>query len=482
PPSPLLESSVQESEYELAGSDGLPDEPIALIVLEGLPDPKWTVSIPHNASFPLEGKQYRDICEQGDDLKTRLEESSISRRHWRPHKSGYYANDPNFLDVADAEMLGVLPKSSPITGLEVCKRSLTFAMETEDASFGKTLLMLWMSYGLAKKEGRAFFVDDTRWPYGKYTSYFAPPPPQACAPPPPHQMLPCPHEARHLLVSAATAPWTFGLSFEEKFTKPRRHGSEKNRVVYDMISTGYKALFQIIGEDASYARNRTSSLRMDASSHNGAIVGMQIRRGDLHPFEYQFSRDYLPLERYATAARSLSSRLQPKTDHYTATSHIPLLLASDDPNIITSPDVTQPLTPLPLQKAQSRITLATKAALDLASPVKLVRLPGSGYIKYIPENSGWEGGFYSRLFFSIGQPAGSHAESGEEVSEQAMRLRELVGRAYLLDLAVLGEADGVVCAVSSATCRVLGVMVGWEGVVGGSWVNVDDGRGWSWDG
>lgn len=69
------------------------------------------------------------------------------------------------------------------------------------------------------------------------------------------------------------------------------------------------------------------------------------------------------------------------------------------------------------------------------------------------------------------------------VGQHAMRLRELVARAYLLDLVVLARMDGVVCASSSAACRVLAVMGGWEGESDGDrWMNVDDGRGWSWDG
>jgi hypothetical protein len=40
---------------------------------------------------------------------------------------------------------------------------LTYVMETDDAGFGNTLMRLWMSYGLAKAENRAFFIDDTRW-------------------------------------------------------------------------------------------------------------------------------------------------------------------------------------------------------------------------------------------------------------------------------------------------------------------------------
>jgi len=36
-------------------------------------------------------------------------------------------------------------------------------METSDAGSENSLMGLWMSYGLAQKEDRAFFVDDTRW-------------------------------------------------------------------------------------------------------------------------------------------------------------------------------------------------------------------------------------------------------------------------------------------------------------------------------
>lgn len=60
-----------------------------------------------------------------------------------------------------------------------------------------------------------------------------------------------------------------------------------------------------------------------------------------------------------------------------------------------------------------------------------------------------------------------------------MALRELVARAYLLDLSVLGMSDRVVCAVSSVGCRLLAVMMGWErAVVGQWWKNVDGGFGW----
>ena len=102
----------------------------------------------------------------------------------------YYQEDPWFLDVQEAEEQGLLPSSQPSgkpnvpvddegmienqsdeeNGMMVCERSLTYVMETSDAGFGKSLMGLWMSYGLAQKEDRAFFVDDTRW-YAQFYPY-----------------------------------------------------------------------------------------------------------------------------------------------------------------------------------------------------------------------------------------------------------------------------------------------------------------------
>jgi hypothetical protein len=133
---------------------------------------------------------------------------------------------------------------------------------------------------------------------------------------------------------------------------------------------------------------------------------------------------------------------------------------------------------------------------------------------------GWEGGFFRDLFFSLGRedhttrmPQGRpilkgrnvHSEEHErflhalktsdsyatyqhgefyrhepkvQPSRDALALRAVIARAYLLDLAVLAQADAVVCAVSSAACRVLGVMIGWDAVSQGNWRNVDGSFGW----
>jgi hypothetical protein len=134
-----------------------------------------------------------------------------------------------------------------------------------------------------------------------------------------------------------------------------------------------------------------------------------------------------------------------------------------------------------VSRPQERIVLASKKTLE---PAKPIRKPGSAYVKHVDENSGWEGGFYASLFFSLGRghPSASDKGMGEEMQKAVLKLRELVGRAYLLDLAVVGHADAAVCASSSAACRIIGVMMGADKVYNGQWKNVDANRVWSWDG
>ncbi|TKA74316.1 hypothetical protein B0A55_07181 [Friedmanniomyces simplex] len=479
-----------------------PSEPAAVIVPDASGRPKWTVSIPQNSSSPLDDKQYADICSAGEVLREKLvQKSRIGRFVDVRRRTGYYTKDWTYLDVSEAERSRASTIPSRYNTSKVCTTSLTFALDPNEASFGKSLLMLWLSYGLAKHEGRAFFVDDTRWAYGRYTSYFATIPDQGCAPPPKYHIVPCPHQAKHLLVSAATAQWTFGALFERQFTPKRNGHGKRYKRIFALVRRGYEDLFALVGDDAAYAQARIADLRNEVAAHAGSVVGMHIRRGDLHPHERQYSGDYLPLERYAAEAKSLllskqsdrgSGNNTTTNDRYESAldeEHSSLLLASDDPDILTSSSLAHAISPLPVQRAQGRIQLATKATLDRTSPVSALREPGSAYVKHVDENSGWEGGFFSALFYSLGNSQESTLKrlsqlpgSASVVSEQAMRMRELVGRAYLLDLAVLGESDGVVCAVSSAACRVLGVMMGWEAVREGRWVNVDDGRPWSWDG
>jgi hypothetical protein len=323
---------------------------------------------------------------------------------------------------------------------------------------------------------------DRNRPYGKYLTYFASPPTAGCLPPPKTHMVPCPHNARHIVVSAATVGSTFGHSFTDEWEDPTKMRVARQHKIFSLARAGFEALFKLRGDDAKYALNRALEVYGPLQQSGGLSIGLHVRHGDVHPLEYQYSSDYIPLDRYIETARDLYIDLVESNPSSHSHSHekrhtsSKMILASDDPLVYDSPE----LGPNAL-RAQDRIMLASKATLEAAH--------GSGAKNpWIDEISGWEGGFYPSVFLSLGQPVGNAGDiaalDAHNVPDSAMRLRELVARAYLLDLAVLGKADSVVCTVSSTACRLLAVMMGWEKAVEeGRWRNVDgefEWRGITW--
>lgn len=157
----------------------LPDFPTPVVVTDKRGRAKWTVSIPPDSEFPLEPKVYADICMQNMEVATHVADLHSHMHTEHAAHYGYYHVDPNFMDVAEAEAHGLLPGLKAKTSMkdasligentdglivsDVCEKTMTFVLETQDAGFGKTLLMLWTAYGLAKKEGRELFIDDSRW-------------------------------------------------------------------------------------------------------------------------------------------------------------------------------------------------------------------------------------------------------------------------------------------------------------------------------
>ncbi|KAF1953812.1 hypothetical protein CC80DRAFT_418769 [Byssothecium circinans] len=510
----------QGGEWEMVGGSKLPEEPSALVLQDTQGKTKWTVSIPSSYDFPLTPHQYRDICQQAMEVSSVVRQDvqggGVGRR-----MLGYNQKDQYYIDVAEAEAQKFLPPSkntgrpkgfvddvamaskANAMGLKVCERSLTYVMETADAGFGNTMMRLWMSYGLAVAENRTFFVDDSRWLYGKYSSYFTPPPTANCLPPPKSHMVPCPHTAAHIVVSGATVHSTFGHQFTEEWEDARKANPLRQHKIFALLRTGYEALFKLKPDDATYALDRAHTLYAPIIKDGGISIGIHVRRGDKHPYEFQYQKDYIPLQRYMDMARTLyierieeadgkpkkknkNKNKKKRTPIFAETSplaarHTPskLVLASDDPVVYDQGE----LGPNSV-RAQDRIMLATKAALEAARQ-------GQGSQKknpWIDEITGWEGGFYRDVFFSLGQPVGNADDVAKldnaNIPEDAMRLRELVGRAYLLDLAVLSKADTVVCTVSAIACRLLAVMMGWESaILENNWVNIDgefDWRGVVW--
>lgn len=190
PPRAATYLAGQDETFEFFEDDELPKEPAVVMVVNSNGKPKWTVSIPPGSAFPLQPNEYAVVCHQTSHIVERIRASQSLSSHQHGGPPDYYRNDPYFMDIAEAEAQGFLPgasddinleKKKRVVGIEderhikqqstaprqngakVCSRSLTYVMESTDAGLGMTLLGLWMSYGLAKKEGRAFFVDDTNW-------------------------------------------------------------------------------------------------------------------------------------------------------------------------------------------------------------------------------------------------------------------------------------------------------------------------------
>jgi hypothetical protein len=265
--------------------------------------------------------------------------------------------------------------------------------------------------------------------------------------------------------------------------------------IFGLARTGYEALFKLREDDEKYVLQKSLDMYGAVKLEGGLSIGMHVRHGDKHPMEYQYEKDYIPLARYIETARNLyieivegesktkkrnrlssSFSASSKNNNDALTSRhtsSKMVLASDDPLVYDSPE----LGPNSV-RAQDRIVLATKAQLEAAQkePKKNA---------WIDEVTGWEGGFYRDVFFSLGQPVGNAQDmkkvshQTEAVPESAMKLRELVGRAYLLDLAVLGKADTLVCTVSSTTCRLLAILMGWTPAIEeNKWRNIDGSFDW----
>lgn len=180
PSTPIGWATHSGDQYEMVGESELPDFPTPVVVTDKRGRAKWTVSIPPDHQFPLDPAQYGEICQQNMEVANHV--ADLHSHLHVPHAAhfGYYHVDPNFMDVAEAETHGLLPGPKAIKSMKgqpllvgekyddlveapVCERSMTFVMETHDAGLGKTLMLLWTAYGLAQKEDRSFFIDDSRW-------------------------------------------------------------------------------------------------------------------------------------------------------------------------------------------------------------------------------------------------------------------------------------------------------------------------------
>ncbi|POR36429.1 Uncharacterized protein TPAR_03374 [Tolypocladium paradoxum] len=470
---PAVLPHSKEEAFDMEEQDTLPDFPTPIVVGDSRRRPKWTVSIPRDYDFPLSIKEYagmgglcREVSAQATVLhhKTPLSNEMML---------SYDNPDDYFVDIQEAERTGLLPGAGRAKSP---KRSGRFS------GIGGSLMTLWTLYALAKEQGRAFFIDESRWAYGAYTDMFQAPPIPDCRPAPRHQMVPCPVQARHLVVSSVTTKDALPALLAKHC---RNTGADiSQRDLLELAWTGYRALFKLTKEDQEYVDKRIKELEGRAktggtASQDAPIIGLHIRRGDQHPLEYQYRDTYIPAEVFLGRAQRLAETHYNDTKTEGEKRKAITVIASDDPMVHKESDFSD------AYLAQQRIRLASKEAIEQANPDPHV------LHHFVEEARGWEGGFFAPMFWNLGAERknnaaataapGDYSKSMEPASEQTLRLRSFIGRAYMMDLAVLaGASDKVVCAVSAMGCRMLGVMMGWERAMEkGAWVNVDGGYSWN---
>lgn len=493
--------SLLEDEYNMVAQDDLPDFPTPIVIDDGHGHSKWTVSIPRNYRFPLSMADYSDmmgLCREAAVHQTGYDASSGQPAMKKKHGTNH------FVDVTDAEKANILPPSSILPtrasrsgnfvgldqdadSLPVCQSSIIYVLESTNAGLGHALLSMWTAYGTAKALGKAFFIDDSRWAYGLYTDIFQAPPMPTCRPPPRHQILPCPAEARHLVLSDTNTKEILPDLISRVEIDPKTNETQQ---LFGLARVGYKALFHLNQADDEYTQNRIREFQSmaktgETSSTDAPIIGLHIRHGDRHPFEFQYKDTYIPAEVYMSQVQTLIDSHYNETSgpDYDGPRDAVTLLASDDPNVHQEAELSK------LSEAQDRILLASKDNIEDANydPHVLHR--------FVEDTFGWEGGFFAPMFWNLGSERKNNAANSPMTSpyvsaitavsrlrptEQTLRLRSFLGRAYMMDLAVLaGASDKVVCAVSATGCRILGVMMGWdEGIKSDAWINVDGELGW----
>ena len=187
---PEMDDYSLDESHLLNADDISFQDPMPILIANSKKGTKVSVSLPAHLQFPLRPSEYSAICSRYDEVARRLQhQNSRSGFHQKWETQDYYYANPDFMDIKEAEGYGLLPvrredtklasqpnlqgshgkfrEKEPSTHLgtigEVCEKTLTYVLETTDAGIGKTLLGLWLSYGLSKEEGRAFFIDDSNW-------------------------------------------------------------------------------------------------------------------------------------------------------------------------------------------------------------------------------------------------------------------------------------------------------------------------------
>jgi hypothetical protein len=194
-------------------------------------------------------------------------------------------------------------------------------------------------------------------------------------------------------------------------------GVQRQHKIFALARSGYESLFRLrlTPEDEEAVEARKKELGEDS------VVGIHVRRGDgkAKAFQWKETGFQVPNTHYAEAIAGVKN--------------MTVVLASDDAAVYAANEFTGH------EPAQRKDPAPTRLS----------------------------GGFTKEAFLAAGRER-----------------KTAIGREYLRDIKILGETAGraggkMFCDGASATCRILGVVMGWgRAVEEGGWKNVDGDRGW----
>ncbi|KAK6531774.1 hypothetical protein TWF694_002943 [Orbilia ellipsospora] len=404
-------------------------------------------------NYPLPGAMYAELC-------TAVGRSSMMSYKKREGKDmaahlGY--------DAVDVGYDGLHVEGSVRVEGE-CEKTLTYVVDDLSGrvgGVGEVVLGMWMAYGVAKKEGREFFVvqRDGRWSYGDIHRYFnIPAPSNNCVPPPMSRRIPCPQNTEHRLITPATFHQAFGHSFENDLEDARSVGVNRQKPIFDLLRAGYDAI-----PLSSSISNAVSKRIQDIGvSKKRAVVAVQIRRGDKKAREWNYHNGYIPVERYLKVSANETADVS--TD------------------LLTTSDVGD--------KWVKEYSLPDYPKVECADfkPLRIISSDASDIfenqeIKDCVEFDGSCVRAQDRKV-NVGAPGGFWAEDLKKMDRE-VKEAEGVAVGYLTDFGVLvgsmeNALDGwVVCGHYGDMCRMLAVGMGWDSAIEkGHWVNIDGDFDW----
>jgi len=109
----------------------------------------WTVKLPVDMESLLSAHEYAEICASAHKMAHHIHEAQGFTGH-----PSYYTLDETFRDVTTNLSL---PENT-------CNLTMTYLVESgNEGAVGPVLMGLWLAYGLAKREGREFFIENGDW-------------------------------------------------------------------------------------------------------------------------------------------------------------------------------------------------------------------------------------------------------------------------------------------------------------------------------